>query len=523
MKRLFLLILPLCLLLTLGACGNNQPDNSACEHILGDWVVEKAATCKDEGLLTRSCTKCSYMEATKIEKTNDHIEVIDPEVPATCDKTGLSEGKHCAVCEKVFVAQQETPVVAHAYDDKYDEFCNVCGHIRDAECAHKETEVLEGKAATCTEIGLTDGSKCKKCGEILVAQTVLPVIDHIESGWIVDIDATKTEDGKKHTECTVCGMQMAEDIIQATGSVGLKFSLHYDNQSYFVSGIGTCTDSDIVIPNTYNNLPVTTIGSHAFSSCDSLTSVIIGDSVTYISTRAFYHCSNLTSVIIGDNVTAIGDDAFYWCSSLTSVIIPDSVTTIDKYAFCCCSSLTSVTIPDSVTTISHAAFAECDGLTNVTIPDSVTTIDEYAFSGCDSLADVTIGDSVTTIDEYAFYECGNLTSVTIGDSVTSIGNFAFAECDSLTSVTIPGSVTTIWNRVFDSCDSLTSVTIPDSVNSIGFGVFSSCDSLYRITYKGTISQWGKIAKSSDWNLKAFYYTIYCTDGQISKSGTITYN
>ena len=348
MKRLFLLILPLCLLLTLGACGNNQPDNSACEHILGDWVVEKAATCKDEGLLTRSCTKCSYMEATKIEKTNDHIEVTDPEVPATCDKTGLSEGKHCAVCEKVFVAQQETPVVAHTYDDKYDESCNVCDHIRDAECAHKETEVLEAKAATCTENGLTEGSKCKKCGEILVAQTVLPVIDHIESGWIVDIDATKTEDGKKHTECTVCGVQMAEDIIPATGSIGLQYELNNDKKGYRVTGIGTCTDTDILIPDIYNNLPVTNIYHRAFYECTNLTSVVIPDSVTTISTWAFYCCNNLTSVTIGDSVTTIDDYAFAGCSKLTSMTIGNSVTTIGISAFTDCTRLVSITYQGTI-------------------------------------------------------------------------------------------------------------------------------------------------------------------------------
>ena len=656
MKRAFTFILVVCTLLLLAACGNNSQPDSVCQHTFDQWVVEKQATCKEEGLLTRSCTKCNYMEATKIEKTNDHTEVIDPEVPATCEKTGLSEGKHCAVCGKVFVAQQETPIVAHTYSDKYDESCNVCGHIRDAECTHKETEVIAGKAATCTEIGLTAGSKCKKCGEILVAQTTIPVIDHTESDWIVDTEATPTTEGKKHTECTVCGVRIAEDSIPATGSVGLSYTLNSDEKSYAVTGRGTCTDTDIVIPDTYNGLPVTSIGEfafqnctslqsiaipdsvtsigiYAFSYCDSLTgiwvsennpayssdnmgvlfnknksellrvpgglkgaytfpdsvtsigesafcacsglqSITIPDSVTFIGDYAFYYCSGLTGIWVSENnsayssdnmgvlfnkeqteliqapdglkgayaipnsVTTIGSSAFSYCDSLTSVTIGDSVTTIGKYAFRECTSLTSVTIGDSVTTIGYAAFTHCTSLTSVTIGDSVTTIGNSAFHSCTSLTSVTIPDSVTTIGGGAFFRCISLTSVTIGDGVTIIGDYAFYECTSLTSVTIPDSVTTIgWyafeycasltsvtigesvttigGDAFSGCTSLTSVTIGDSVTTIGDYAFAECTGLTGITFQGTTAQWMNIKLGYGWNLWVPATKVSCSNGSVS--------
>ena len=85
------------------------------------------------------------------------------------------------------------------------------------------------------------------------------------------------------------------------------------------------------------------------------------------------------------DVTKIGDYAFSWCDSLTSVTIGDSVTTIGEGAFNNCESLTSVTIPNSVTTIGDSAFEYCTSLTSVTIPDSVTTIGERAFGWCSSL------------------------------------------------------------------------------------------------------------------------------------------
>ena len=59
---------------------------------------------------------------------------------------------------------------------------------RTCECGESETreipalghteEVIPGKDATCTETGLTEGKKCSVCGEILVAQEVVPALGH---------------------------------------------------------------------------------------------------------------------------------------------------------------------------------------------------------------------------------------------------------------------------------------------------------------------------------------------------------
>ncbi len=257
----------------------------------------------------------------------------------------------------------------------------------------------------------------------------------------------KIEEGK-HTytngQC-VCGLKLSTE--------GLEYTLSYDGTYYSVTGIGTATDTDIVIPSTYNNLPVTEIGYEAFSDCSSLTSVDIPDSVTSIGEWAFGYCSSLTSVVIPDSVTLIGSYAFHYCSSLTSVVIPDSVTTIGDYsAFGHCSSLTSITVNENnknyksidgnLYTKDGAAliqYAIGKTATEFNIPDSVIAIGDYTFSGCESLTSVVIPDGATSIGEYAFSYCYRLTSIVIPDSVTTIDDFAFYNCSSLTSVYYTGT------------------------------------------------------------------------------------
>ena len=317
---------------------------------------------------------------------------------------------------------------------------------------------------------------------------------------------------------------LIEEETFANASKGLIFSLNPDGD-YTVAGIGSCTDTDIVIPSTYNGKPVTSIGDSAFYY-DSLTSVTIPDNVTSIGEQAFLGCKSLTSITIPDSVTSIGDSAFAGCTSLTSVTIPDSITSIADSTFDCCTSLRSITIPDGVTRIGQGAFNHCTSLTSVTISDSVTSIRDWAFYYCTSLRSITIPDSVTSIGKSAFSccalesviisrgvtnisaeafsGCSSLASVSIPDSVTNISAGAFLGCSSLASVSIPDSVTSIDAYAFSNCKSLTNINIPDSVTSIDVCAFQHCTSLTSVIIPGSVTSIGGYAFSGCTSL-----TIYC--------------
>ncbi len=182
-----------------------------------------------------------------------------------------------------------------------------------------------------------------------------------------------------------CGKSSEESSSQDTSlgtteSVGLQYTLNEEETYYIVSGIGTCKDANIVIPSTYDGLPVVSIEETTFYNCSNLTSITIPDSVTEIGFGAFYGCAGLTNVKIGSSVVFIKEWAFYGCIALTNIEIPDSVTTIGAYAFSNCSNLNTVKMGNSVTLIEEYTFAHCIRLKSITIPNSVTSIGRQAFT-----------------------------------------------------------------------------------------------------------------------------------------------
>ena len=312
----------------------------------------------------------------------------------------------------------------------------------------------------------------------------------------------------------------AEPPVPTSGTCGENLTWKIEDGVLTISGTGAMTGyppsqspwAAAKIRSVVIESGVTSIGSHAFSDCSSLTSVEIPNSITFIDQGAFSGCSNLASITIPDGVTTIRSGAFRNCSSLTSITIPDSVTTIGEGVFYHCTGLADdkgfvivrnmlcdyfgkgadVVVPTGVTKIDIGAFEWCSSLASIAIPDSVTSIGSGAFQGCSSLTSVEIPDSVTSIGGSAFQWCSSLTNVKIPDGIVTINSYVFSNCSSLTSITIPDSVTNICPYAFSNCSGLTSVEIPDSVTSIGPSAFYDCSALTDVYYGGSRAGWNKI-------------------------------
>ena len=279
-------------------------------------------------------------------------------------------------------------------------------------------------------------------------------------------------------------------------SVGLKFELNEDGKGYTVTGIGTCTEPDIIIGK-YNNLPVTIIGNRAFQDCTGLTSVTIGNSITSIEEKAFYNCYK----------------------QLTSITIPNSTTSIGKEAFRACSKLTNITIPDNITSIGYRAFYNTAYYNDESNWDkNVLYIGNHLIKAKDTISGAyTIKEKTKTIADSAFSDCTGLTHITIPNGVTSVGCWAFSFCQGLTSMAIPNSVTSIGYQAFSYCKKLTTISIPNSVRSIGSFAFVWCTGLTTIDFKGTKGEWKDIEKDEAWDGSTGDYVVKCTDGDIAKA------
>ena len=132
------------------------------------------------------------------------------------------------------------------------------------------------------------------------------------------------------------------------------------SQTYFMVVAAPYT-GDIVVADSVKTsagktLPVTQVGSSAFSELEELTSVTLPGTVTKINDYAFDSATNLKTVKMSDNVTYIGHWAFRNCYNLENLELPDSLTFIGNYCFDTNYKMTKVTLPAKLKNIGGFAF-----------------------------------------------------------------------------------------------------------------------------------------------------------------------
>lgn len=151
----------------------------------------------------------------------------------------------------------------------------------------------------------------------------------------------------------------------------LKF-VSYGNGTCILMGIGTCTDTCIVIPERSPE----------------------GDIVTSIDDKAFYNNTDIKAVQIPSTVTSIGNKAFGGCSSLVYI-------SVDK---------------------NNKAFCDVDGL--LYTADKSKLIVYPASCGATSIE---LSSSLKAIDDMAFYDCGELKNIYYNGTLADWGKIEIGE------------------------------------------------------------------------------------------------
>ncbi len=449
------------------------------------------------------------------------------------------------------------------------------------ECGDKFTDGTDVPVTppSCQHRDADDNGKCDKCGEDYTDGPE-STTDHTHT-WTLSqtTDASCNANGEKIFTCS-CGERKSESILmighsmengmcsvcKRTESAGLKFILSKDKSYYLVAGLGSCTDTDLIIPSTYNNLPVKEIDDYAFRDREQIVSVTILEGITKIGGLAFGECSNLVRITLPKTLEYIDVCGFNACSSLVSINIPEK-TKLGEFAFGNCTSLETIYVhennefyasidgvlyeidyayteknepiaigtitliqypsgrknevfelPDHATCIWDSGFQSALYLKQIRFHENLLSIGDHAFSGCASLEEIAFPNSVRYMGNFGFIGCKNLKTVRYGKNFVSPG-CDFNGCTSLERFevheenqyysTIDGNLySKDGSQLYKYCNAKkeTSFTIPDSVTIIREYAFMGAIYLEKIEIKKSVSQIYRLAFAYCENLNSINYS-----------------
>ncbi len=267
---------------------------------------------------------------------------------------------------------------------------------------------------------------------------------------------------------------------------GLVFELSKDETYCKVVGYNG-NSSTVVVPSSYDKVPVTRIEEFAFYKKNGLETLVLPDTINHIDERGVAGCDNLTNVIITETEWGLRDTFKTCVEDFNSCKLqyneyenglylgnPDNPYLV--FMKMKDDSQSAISINENTKYISYGAFRDSK-LSDVIIPNSVVSIGNVAFQNCDSLRNVDISDFVLKIGISCFGGCSLLTKLDLPKGLEKIERTAFANCDALAVVDFPEGLEEIGSGAFEGCDSLVNVNIPNSIKKISCDAFEKCGNL----------------------------------------------
>ena len=263
----------------------------------------------------------------------------------------------------------------------------------------------------------------------------------------------------------------------------LLFKYQKDKTEATCCGIADNTFAgDIVIPKTYNGIPIVAIGFQAFSKT-AISSVHIPNTVTSIGMQAFAYCPNLKQVTFEEDsaLEIIEPMAFSGCHNLSYIKLPDRLHVIEHLAFnnCTCE------IPKRCL-VMHPNFEGCKVTSYEPKLPPLAPIEQDEHGNQFRLNQNRDGYIVEKIR--AVGTTINVPEMFNGLPVCELGDMAFSQN------------TEAWKAI-----------IPASVKNTGYFPFYACDDLGLCEYKGSLDDWQ--------NMRIYtWFPVYCNDGTIESQG-----
>lgn len=166
-------------------------------------VAAKAATCVDDGNQAYyHCYACNK-NFSDAAGSNEITDLTSVKIPATGHTLVQVEGKAATCVHKGCWAHQKCLECGQLFN-KLGEPWSGTTEIEKDPTNHEKLENVEAKAPTCTETGLTAGSKCSACGVVLKKQEVIPALGH-DLEHVAAKEPTKTATGNiEYWHCKRC-------------------------------------------------------------------------------------------------------------------------------------------------------------------------------------------------------------------------------------------------------------------------------------------------------------------------------
>ena len=269
--------------------------------------------------------------------------------------------------------------------------------------------------------------------------------------------------------CAFSGCEKQEK--PGANSTDFTFKLN-DNGNGYALAAYSGTDVNVIIPNSYEGLPVTEIYTNAFYQNPTVKSITVPGTITEITSYTFSGCVALETVSFQDGVTTLGQSIFSGCVNLTEINLPQTIASIDPFTFMDYAALVNINLNRDnpyyhlsgnclIETASRTLMVTCS---NSMIPSdgSVTKIAPYAFYNREWLTSIELPDSIVSIGDHAFVDCYNLKEIIVGSGVTEISGMPFDRCQQLETVYYKGAQDALSNLGgINFCIGYQSVSSPD--------------------------------------------------------------